>query len=95
MAWDEPSTTITTQFYNFGTGRFGHPKQNRALTIREAAILQTFPNDYKFCEKEVFIKRLGIHIGNAVPVELGVVIGKSIKLHIEGHHGKTKRSILV
>lgn len=96
MAWDEPSSTITTQFYNFGTGRFGHPKQNRALTIREAAILQTFPDDYKFYknENEVFIKRLGVHIGNAVPVDLGFVIGKSIKLHIEGHYDK-KRSVLV
>lgn len=95
MAWDEPSSTITTQFYNFGTGRFGHPKQNRALTIREAAILQTFPKSYKFYKnkKEVYIKQLGVHIGNAVPVELGVVIGKSIKLHIEGYYGRTKHTI--
>lgn len=95
MDWDEPSSTITTQFYNFGTGRFGHPKQNRALTIREAAILQTFPEDYKFYkdENEIFIKRLGVHIGNAVPVELGVVIGKSIKQHIEGYYGKTKQTL--
>ena len=95
MAWNEPSSTITTQFYNFGTGRFGHPDQDRALTIREAAILQTFPDDYKFYEKEVFIRRLGVHIGNAVPVELGVVIGKSIKLHIEGYYGKAKETVLV
>ena len=52
MSWDEPSPTITTQFYNFGTGRFGHPEQDRALTIREAAILQTFPKDYKFHQNE-------------------------------------------
>ncbi|MEW6402566.1 MAG: DNA (cytosine-5-)-methyltransferase [Chloroflexota bacterium] len=97
MSWDEPSSTITTQFYNFGTGRFGHPEQNRALTLREAAVLQTFPKGYKFYEnkKEIFIKRLGVYIGNAVPVELGVVIGKSIKLHIEEHYGKRGRSILV
>jgi len=90
MAWDEPSSTITTQFYNYGTGRFGHPKQNRALTIREAAILQTFPVDYRFCEyeKDIFLKRLGVYIGNAVPVELGVVIGKSILNHLEQHYGK-------
>jgi DNA (cytosine-5)-methyltransferase 1 len=95
MSWDEPSSTITTQFYNFGTGRFGHPKQNRALTLREAAILQTFPKDYKFYESEdaIYIKRLGVYIGNAVPVDLGFVIGKSIKRHIEGYHGKTKRTI--
>jgi len=97
MSWNEPSSTITTQFHNYGTGRFGHPTQNRALTIREAAILQTFPIDYKFCkdEKDIFIRKLGVHIGNAVPVDLGFVIGKSIKLHIEGHHGKPKRPVLV
>lgn len=96
MSWNEPSTTITTQFYNYGTGRFGHPVQNRALTIREAAILQTFPIDYKFYkdEKDISIKRLGVHVGNAVPVDLGFVIGKSIKLHMEGQHGK-KRSVHV
>jgi DNA (cytosine-5)-methyltransferase 1 len=84
MAWDEPSPTITTQFYAYGTGRFGHPTQNRALTIREAAILQTFPPDYKFRENELEapIKKLGTHIGNAVPVALGVVIGKSIQIHL-------------
>jgi DNA (cytosine-5)-methyltransferase 1 len=90
MSWDEPASTITTQFYNYGTGRFGHPTQNRALTLREGAILQTFPVDYKFSKsaKETFIKRLGVHIGNAVPVELGVVIGKSILAHIEEYHDK-------
>src|SRR3989304_1906858 len=90
MSWDEPSSTITTQFYNYGTGRFGHPTQNRALTIKEAAILQTFPENYKFykSQKDIFIKRLGIYIGNAVPVELGVVIGKSILAHIGEHYGK-------
>jgi len=90
MAWEEPASTITTQFYNYGTGRFGHPTQDRAITIREAALLQTFPEDYKFYknEQDIFIKRFGVQIGNAVPVELGVVIGKSILAHIEEHHGK-------
>lgn len=91
MSWDEPSSTITTQFYNYGTGRFGHPTQNRALTIREAAILQTFPEDYKIykSEKDIFITRLGIYIGNAVPVQLGVVLGKSILKHLEEYYGKS------
>lgn len=85
MSWDEPSPTITTQFYNYGTGRFGHPTQDRPLTVREGALLQTFPPDYRFLgtEEEFSIRRLGIHIGNAVPVELGYVIGKSIKLHLK------------
>lgn len=97
MSWDEPSSTITTQFFNYGTGRFGHPVQDRALTIREAAILQTFPSNYKFYEdeKDISITKLGVYIGNAVPVDLGYVIGKSIKQHIEGNHGKKRKSIHV
>ena len=85
MSWDEPSPTITTQFYNYGTGRFGHPEQDRALTIREASILQSFPADYKFFEKEtdIILTKIGTHIGNAVPVELGYVIGQSIIKHLK------------
>lgn len=85
MSWDEPSPTITTQFYNYGTGRFGHPEQNRAITIREGAILQTFPKTYRLVPKDrhVSINKLGVHIGNAVPVKLGEVIGKSILSHLE------------
>ncbi|GAB6394275.1 MAG: DNA (cytosine-5-)-methyltransferase [Bacteroidales bacterium] len=87
MSWKEPSPTITTQFYNYGTGRFGHPEQNRALTVREASILQTFPKDYKFVESEdsIFMTRLGTHIGNAVPVKLGYIIGRSILNHLNIH----------
>lgn len=85
MAWDEPSPTITTQFYNYGTGRFGHPEQDRPLTVREASLLQTFPSDYDFYQdiSEVTLNRLGVHIGNAVPVKLGEVIGESILKHIQ------------
>ena len=84
MSWNEPSPTITTQFYNYGTGRFGHPEQDRALTIREASILQSFPANYKFIgrNKKVLLTRIGTHIGNAVPVNLGYAIGKTIKKHI-------------
>jgi site-specific DNA-cytosine methylase len=48
MAWDEPSPTITTQFYGYGNGRFEHPEQNRAISMREGAMLQSFPGDYVF-----------------------------------------------
>ena len=91
MRWDEPSPTITTQFYNYGTGRFGHPEQNRALSLREGALLQTFPLDYEFVDPindRISIKRLGIHIGNAVPVKLAEIIGKSIIKHLENNHAK-------
>jgi len=91
MCWDEPSPTITTQFYGYGNGRFGHPEQNRALSIREGTILQSFPRDYIFLENGSAVnkKELGIHIGNAVPVELGRAIGMSINQHLEevDNHG--------
>lgn len=84
MCWDEPSPTITTQFYGYGNGRFGHPEQNRALSLREGAILQSFPRDYAFLPPDTPLNRrkLGIHIGNAVPVELGRAIGISIQQHV-------------
>lgn len=85
MSWKEPSPTITTQFYNYGTGRFGHPEQDRALTLREGSILQGFPEYYQFVDKDtpVTLKNVATHIGNAVPVDLGTVIGKSIISHIK------------
>lgn len=87
MSWDEPAPTVTTQFYNFGTGRFGHPEQDRGLSLREGALLQTFPPDYDFIDPEVEIsfRRLGTHIGNAVPVRLAQAVGKSIIAHLKEH----------
>lgn len=84
MRWDEPSPTMTTQFYGFGNGRFGHPDQDRAISLREGAILQSFPKDYDFIKKDqkVSIKTIGRMIGNAVPVKLGELIGKSLLAHI-------------
>ena len=85
MEWDKPSPTITTQFHNFGCGRFGHPEQNRAISFREAALLQTFPPDYDFVDpnQPVTITNMGAYIGNAVPVDLATVIGESILKHVE------------
>ena len=85
MEWDKPSPTVTTQFYSFGTGRYGHPEQDRALSLREGALLQTFPKDYKFFEDidKISISTISRHIGNAVPVDLGKIIGMSINEHLE------------
>jgi len=85
MEWDKPSPTITTQFFGYGNGRFGHPKQNRALSLREGALLQSFPNDYEFVasEDQYCFKSVGRMIGNAVPVRLGEVVGLSIRKHLE------------
>ena len=89
MAWNEPAPTITTQCYGFGNGRFGHPEQDRAISLREAALIQTFPKDYQFFEPDrahhiSVVTRL---IGNAVPVTLSRMIAKSIRLHIFQHRG--------
>lgn len=84
MRWDEPAPTLTTQFYGFGSGRFGHPSQARGLSLREGALLQGFPQDYAFvpADEPVRFTVLGRLIGNAVPVELGRAIGESILDHV-------------
>ena len=88
MSWDKIGPTITTQFFSYGTGRFGHPEQDRALSLREGALLQTFPTDYDFIDPDrPFVFRdIARHIGNAVPVRLGEVIGNSIVLHLQEHN---------
>lgn len=87
MQWDQPAPTITTQFYGFGNGRFGHPEQDRALSLREGAILQSFPRKYEFVEPGgvYHISTIGRMIGNAVPVRLGTIVGKTINRHVEQH----------
>lgn len=84
MVWEKPAPTMTTQCTGLGNGRFGHPEQNRAITAREAALIQTFPMNYKFFEdeKNVSIVKASRYIGNAVPPRLGEVIAVSIKQHI-------------
>ena len=84
MSWKEPAPTITTQFFGYGTGRFGHPEQDRALSLREGALLQTFPSNYEFIEEgaDVTFDKLGQWIGNAVPVDLGRLISRAITKHV-------------
>lgn len=84
MEWDEPAPTITTQSFGYGNGRFGHPDQDRAITLREAAVLQTFPKSYRFlpCGERVRYSILGRLIGNAVPVSIGEHIAHSLFNHL-------------
>lgn len=84
MKWDDPSPTITTQCFGYGNGRFGHPDQDRAISLREAAMLQGFPKDYSFLadNEAVSFATLGRLIGNAVPVTLGEVIGQIFVDHV-------------
>lgn len=84
MKWKSPAPTMTTQCYGFGNGRFGHPVQDRAISLREAALFQTFPKNYKFIApgEQVAIRNIGKLIGNAVPVRLGEVVAESITKHL-------------
>ena len=85
MEWAKPSPTVTTQFFGFGNGRFGHPEQHRGLSLREGAILQSFPPNYQFVKpgEECCFKTIGRMIGNAVPVRLGEIVGQSIHKHLK------------
>ena len=89
MEWDQPAPTITTQCFGYGNGRFGHPEQDRAITLREAAMLQTFPPDYAFVKdgERVKFSLLGRLIGNAVPVRLGEIIGEAFSTHARAYLG--------
>lgn len=84
MSWETPAPTMTTQFYGFGNGRFGHPEQDRAISLREGAIFQTFPITYQFTtsDEAVSFTKVGRLIGNAVPVELARAIARTIKTHL-------------
>lgn len=88
MKWDEPAPTMTTHCCGIGNGRYGHPEQNRAISLREAALFQTFPKYYDFIDPQgnFSSKTLSKHIGNAVPVRLGRVIAKSIRKHLEAYY---------
>ena len=85
MSWDALAPTITTQCTGFGNGRFGHPEQDRAISLREAALLQTFPSAYEFFppeENEYPVTATARWIGNAVPVKLARAIARSVRTTI-------------
>ena len=90
MDWDEMAPTLTTQFLNYGSGRFGHPSQNRAISLREGALLQTFPESYDF-GNEISMSGTSRHIGNAVPPKLGFVIGQTVRNHIASYYKDERR----
>jgi len=79
MRWDAPAPTLTTRCNSLSNGRFGHPVQNRALTLLEAAILQTFPRSYHFEGNQNDIAR---QIGNAVPPKLAEALARSLLKHL-------------
>ena len=80
MAWDSPASGLTTRCISYSNGRFGHPEQDRAISIREAACLQTFPEDFMFNGSMASMAR---QIGNAVPVRLAELIGQHFIEHLK------------
>ena len=78
MSWDSVSPTLTSKCFSLSNGRFGHPEQNRAISLREAAALQSFDDDYQFFGST---QEIGRQIGNAVPVLLAQRIGEYILAH--------------
>ena len=75
MAWDRPSPALTGRCHSISNGRYGHPEQDRAISLREAAAIQTFPDNYEFFGYDKAIAR---QIGNAVPVLLAQRLGEQI-----------------
>lgn len=86
LRWDDYSTTITGGCLNPSKGRFLHPEQNRCISAREAALLQSFPMDYKF-PLDATRRNLALMIGNALPPNFSYIQCKNIKQHLISHLG--------
>ena len=92
MRPDRPAPTITTRFHSVSNGRFGHydPDQVRAISLREGAALQSFPNDYEFHASGMDVAAR--MIGNAVPPKLAAFMAGHLAdvwgthCHSKGHH---------
>ena len=84
MSWDRPASGLTTRCISYSNGRFGHPdsEQQRAISVREAACLQTFPRDFAFAGG---LNSMARQIGNSVPVRLATLVGR----HVKGHLAET------
>ncbi len=89
MAWSKPAPTITTRFLYTSTGRYSHPEQDRGISLREGATLQSFPLNYTFHSTNK--GAIATMIGNAVPPKLAKAIGLSIQEHWNKWHNSEQR----
>jgi len=76
MRWDDPAPALTCRCFSISNGRYGHPEQDRAISLREAASLQSFPDDYVFHGSSQ--ANIGAQIGNAVPVKMAEALGATV-----------------
>ena len=81
LSYDKPASTITARFDSFTRGKFAHPTENRNITLREGARLQTFPDDFIF---EGTQEQIAALIGNAVPPLLAETICREMARHLAG-----------
>jgi DNA (cytosine-5)-methyltransferase 1 len=86
LRWDDYSTTITGGCLNPSKGRFLHPEENRCITAREAALLQSFPKSYKF-PVGIAKNSLALLIGNALPPQFSYIQCRNIKEHLDQYLG--------
>jgi DNA (cytosine-5)-methyltransferase 1 len=91
MVWDKPAPTIRTEFFKPEKGRYLHPEAHRPITIREAARLQTFPDEFSFIGSPVQVAK---QIGNAVPVLLAERIAEHVRDVVLGGFGGESPSIV-
>lgn len=92
MAWDDVAPTLTTGCTDITRGRFAHPEDDRAITLREAAMIQTFPRSYRFAGSQKAIAR---QIGNAVPVRLISALAPAFKALIGVNAGSDRSTVAV
>lgn len=85
MRWDSPASALTTRCISYSNGRFGHPCQDRAISVREAASLQTFPRTFKFVGS---LNATARQIGNAVPVLVSQSFGLNFVTHVNNQTAK-------
>jgi len=86
MKWDDVAPTVTARFDSFTRGMFGHPEQTRSISLREGALLQTFPLDFNFSGTKVSVAK---QIGNAVPVNFACALARQIiKCYMKKTEGK-------
>ncbi|MGA9046177.1 DNA cytosine methyltransferase [Sulfuricurvum sp.] len=74
IEWGNPAPTLTTKFFSISNGRYAHPEQSRGLSLREGALLQSFPKDYEFFDESM--QKVARQIGNAVPPKMAEAFGK-------------------
>ncbi len=91
LSWDGQCPTITAGFDSFTRGRYGHPEQNRSLTLREGARLQGFPDHFRFFGTRHDVR---LQIGNAVPPPVARAAGEALSRSLRGEMRRPDRFIL-